>query len=232
VIEVRKLHKVYGEGKAKRPVLEGIDLKVAQGEMLAVEGVSGCGKTTLLNLLGGLDRDFDGDVEVDGRSLAALSDAELAAFRNDAVGFVFQHFHLLDHLTLAENVALPAFFRTTPMHAAASRERAREVLERVGLADRLDDVPTRLSGGQKQRVAIARALFNSPRLLLCDEPTGNLDTQTGQQILDLFGDLNSSGELTQLIVTHESRVSQVAQRVIRMEDGRILSDGPPEGGRT
>ena len=231
MIEVRALHKVYGEGKARRPVLQGIDLQVSGGEMVAVEGVSGCGKTTLLNLIGGLDRDFSGEISVDGRSLASLGDRDLAAFRNEAVGFVFQHFHLLDHLTLGENVSLPAFFRRTPMPAADSRTRAHQVLERVGLGDRLDDVPTRLSGGQKQRVAIARALFNGPRLLLCDEPTGNLDTRTGQQILDLFGELSAAGELTQVIVTHESRVSQVARRVIRMEDGRILSDGPPAGGQ-
>jgi putative ABC transport system ATP-binding protein len=230
LVRIRDLHKTYGQGKLAREVLRGIDLEIAAREALAIEGVSGCGKTTLLNLLGGLDREFSGTIEVQGKSLASLSDPELAAFRNQTVGFVFQHFHLLDALTLAENVCLPAAFGPRAMPPRAALERAREVLERVGLADRLGDLPTRLSGGQKQRVAIARSLFFRPPLLLCDEPTGNLDTHTGQQILDLFASLQQTEGVTLVIVTHEARVSSVARRRIRMEDGRILSETRSEEG--
>ncbi len=230
MIRIRGLEKTYGAGEAAREVLHGLDLDVADGEMISVEGVSGCGKTTLLNLIGGLDRDYRGTIEVAGRDLASLREPDLASFRNSKVGFVFQHFHLLDHLTLAENVSLPAFFSKGGSDPGARRNRATEVLDRVGLADRVDDLPTRLSGGQKQRVAIARALFNRPDLILCDEPTGNLDTETGQHVLDLFTSLNQDEGITLVLVTHEHRVSMAARRVIRLEDGVIVSDSRAPGG--
>jgi ABC-type lipoprotein export system ATPase subunit len=223
VISIRGLEKHYGTGNVRREVLRGIDLEVASGELIAVEGVSGCGKTTLLNLMGGLDRGYTGEIVVDGRDLAKLDDPALARFRNQVVGFVFQHFHLLPQRSCGENVALPSFFAPVPAAEGDVLRRAHEVLERVGLGDRLSDLPTRMSGGQKQRLAIARALFNRPRLLLCDEPTGNLDTATGAQILDLFRSLNEQDGITLVIVTHEPRVSAVTRRVIRMEDGQILS---------
>ena len=229
MIRIAGLQKRYGRGTAVREVLRGIDLHVAPGELVAVEGVSGCGKTTLLNLVGGLDRVFQGRIAVAGHDLATLDDRSLAVFRNGTVGFVFQHFYLLDHLTCGENVALPAFFAPRSPRAADATRRAREVLARVGLESRFDDPPTRLSGGQKQRLAIARAIFNHPRLILCDEPTGNLDTATGNQILELFRSLNTEDGITLVIVTHEPRVSAVARRVIRMEDGRIaVVTAPPE----
>jgi len=226
VIRIAGLHKSYGRGSTAREVLRGIDLEVAAGELVAVEGVSGCGKTTLLNLVGGLDRGYTGRIAVAGQDLAGLDDRQLAGFRNHTVGFVFQHFYLLDHLSCGENVALPAFFCTDPVLPAEAAARAREALARVGLAERCDDLPTRLSGGQKQRLAIARAIFQRPRLILCDEPTGNLDTATGSQILALFRSLNAEEGITLVIVTHEPRVSVVAHRVIRMEDGKILDAAP------
>ncbi|MDY0063020.1 MAG: ABC transporter ATP-binding protein [Myxococcota bacterium] len=227
MIEISGLSKSYGQGAARREVLAGIDLQVAGGELVSVEGISGCGKTTLLNLIGGLDRDHTGRIVVGGCDLGTLDDRGLARFRNETVGFVFQHFYLLDHMTCGENVLLPSFFADRPTPAASLRARAQEVLGRVGLATRIDDLPTRLSGGQKQRLAIARALFAQPRLMLCDEPTGNLDSATGEQILELFRTLNREEGLTLVIVTHEPRVSAVAQRVIRMEDGKIVAGARP-----
>lgn len=229
IIRTSRLCKSYGRGAVARKVLDGIDLQVRAGEMVAVEGISGCGKTTLLNLLGGLDRSYTGCIEVQGQDLSRLGDKELALFRNRMVGFVFQHFHLLDHMSCGENVALPAFFSPQGRPRPTLTARTREVLAWVGLADRIDDLPTRLSGGQKQRVAIARAMFNHPRLILCDEPTGNLDTTTGRQILEIFRSLNQEEGITLVVVTHERRVSEVARRVVRMEDGRVLSDRPSRG---
>ncbi len=199
------------------PVLRRISLSLGRGELVALVGRSGSGKSTLLHIIGGLDRAFRGSARVLGLDLATLGDRELADFRNRRVGLVFQSFHLLDHLTCGENVALPAFFAT-----AKRVGDAREALDRVGLADFATKLPGQLSGGQKQRVAIARALFHRPDLLLADEPTGNLDTETGQKILELFQALHGDG-LTLLIVTHEERISRAARRVIQLEDGRLLS---------
>jgi putative ABC transport system ATP-binding protein len=216
VARVSHLEKRYGS----QAVLRDVALTVDEGELVSLIGRSGSGKSTLLHILGGLDRRYSGSVEVLGRELAKLSDAGLADFRNREVGFIFQSFNLLDHLTVRENVALPAFFGDGPSDAA--RARADEALERVGVRDKADARPGELSGGQKQRVAIARALFARPRLLLADEPTGNLDSETGGQIIDLFRALNADG-LTLVIVTHEERVSQAARRILRVDDGRILA---------
>jgi putative ABC transport system ATP-binding protein len=216
VIRLEGVEKRYGT----QPVLRGVSLTVADKELLSLVGRSGSGKSTLLSIMGGLDRRYSGQARVLGHDLHALNDAQLARFRNREVGFVFQAFNLLDHLSARENVSLPAYFADGP--SADADARARAALERVGMADKAESRPSELSGGQKQRVAIARALFHQPKLLLCDEPTGNLDSETGRQIIELFSQLNGGG-LTLVIVTHEERVSSVASRVIRLEDGALVS---------
>jgi putative ABC transport system ATP-binding protein len=216
VIRLEGVEKRYG-GEA---VLRGVSLSVAPGELLSLVGRSGSGKSTLLSIIGALDRRYRGKATVLDHDLHALDEPSLARFRNREVGFVFQAFNLLDHLTARENVSLPAYFADGPSPRAD--ERALAALARVGIADKANARPSELSGGQKQRVAIARALFHEPKLLLCDEPTGNLDSDTGRQIIELFAELNRGG-LTLVIVTHEERVSSVARRVVRLEDGRIVA---------
>jgi putative ABC transport system ATP-binding protein len=202
-------------------VLRGVDLDVEPGAFVSVTGPSGCGKTTLLNLVGGLDRHYAGRVEVCGSDLARASDAALAQLRRRRIGFVFQAFHLLDHLTCRENVALPWFFADGVLARGEALERADAMLERVGIGARAGDLPTRLSGGQKQRVAIARALFNRPEIILSDEATGSLDAVTAQQITDLYVGLNRNDGITLLVVTHRERAVRAAGRVLRLEDGRL-----------
>ena len=221
LIKLRNVSKHYPTGKLRHQVLHDVDLEVQEGEFLAVVGTSGSGKSTLLNIIGGLDTHFTGQVEVADHRLSSLTDAELSRFRNEKVGFIFQQFNLLEHLSCAENVALPSVF-APPAAAEAVEERARQALQRVGMEERAGDLPANLSGGQKQRIAIARALFNHPPVLLCDEPTGNLDRKTGQQIIDLFTTLNGEDGRTLIIVTHESRVSCAAHRVLKLEDGRFV----------
>ncbi|HEX2572250.1 MAG TPA: ABC transporter ATP-binding protein [Polyangia bacterium] len=223
VVALERVSKRFGAEQ----ILRDVSLTVEAGEMIALMGRSGSGKSTLLHLVGGLDRTYEGTIRVLGQDLGALSDGALSALRNEQVGFVFQSFHLLDHLSVLENVALPALLargrRVGELGEAPAR--AREALSRVGMLDKAEALPSRLSGGQKQRVAIARALFHRPRLILADEPTGNLDSETGQQIIDLFRELNAEG-LTLFMVTHEERVSAAARRVVRIEDGRIANDQP------
>jgi len=216
MIEIRGLCKSYPGAGA---VLDGLDLDVAQGEAIALVGRSGVGKTSLLNVIGGLDRDFDGRVAIHGKELKTLSDRALADFRNQTIGFVFQGFHLLPHLTALENVLLPTFFESGERTDA--EQRARRALERVDLPAAGNGYPGRLSGGQRQRLAVARALVSGPRLLLCDEPTGNLDQQTGEAILDLLVGLRESEGLTLVFVTHEARVSCRADRVLVLEGGEL-----------
>ncbi len=206
----------------RQEVLRGVSLAVEPGEMVALVGRSGSGKSTLLHIIGGLDRDYQGTVICCGKDLSRLSDRELSLFRNQEIGLVFQAFHLLDHLSCVENVMLPDAFAREPLSRGEALSRATLALDRVDLAGRASALPVHLSGGQKQRVAIARALFYRPRLLLCDEPTGNLDSHTGQQIIELFQTLHKDG-LTLILVTHEERISQVAQRVVRLADGKIES---------
>lgn len=225
LISLRGVNKWYGTGAGRQQILFAVDVEILEGELVSIVGTSGSGKSTLLNIVGGLDRQYQGTVEVLGRRYGKLSDRQLSKLRNQQIGFVFQAFNLLDHLTCWENVALPAFFgkpRENP------QKRAEAMLERVGLGKKIHAKPSNLSGGQKQRVAIARALFNEPKLLLCDEPTGNLDSKTGAQIIDMFSMLNSEEGITVLIVTHEIRVSRVADRHIRLEDGRVVDVGPME----
>jgi len=218
VVRLRDVTKSYGAGAAKTQVLRGVSLDVAEGELVALVGQSGSGKSTLLNIIGGLDQPDGGEVEVLGVDTVAAGDARRAQLRNRSIGFVFQAFNLMDHLTCLDNVTIPAAFSRDVRDVPA---RGREALRRVGLSDFANRYPGELSGGQKQRVAIARALFGSPALLLCDEPTGNLDSETGKEVIDFFRELNAKDKVTLVIVTHERRVSSVAQRVIAMRDGMI-----------
>ncbi|MFT3838535.1 MAG: ABC transporter ATP-binding protein [Myxococcaceae bacterium] len=218
MVRVKGLTKSYPDGeRGTLQVLSGIDLALEEGEWLAITGRSGSGKSTLLHVLGGLDSDYTGEVEVAGEKLAGLDDARLSQFRNARVGFVFQSFHLVQGLTAAQNVALPSFFNGK---AEATRARALECLERVGLAGKAERSPAQLSGGERQRVAIARALFAKPKLLLCDEPTGNLDGATGAEIIALFQSLHKDG-LSLVSVTHEERVSKAASRSLELKEGRL-----------
>ncbi len=226
MIRARELRKGYRDGAVNVRVLNGLDLEVGAGEFVAVVGPSGSGKSTLLHVLGGLDGTYDGQVEVAGEKLKELDDAALARFRNRQVGFVFQSFHLIPNLTALQNVLLPAFFAVAAVNAE-QRKRAEETLARVGMGEKKDRVPSQLSGGERQRVAIARALFAKPKLLLCDEPTGNLDETTGGEVIELFRQLHRDG-LTILVVTHEDRMSIVAQRVLYLMGG-VLRDAPGEG---
>jgi putative ABC transport system ATP-binding protein len=193
---------------------------VAAGDFVALLGPSGSGKSSLLHVLGGLDTDYEGDVTVLGEPLRGLSDARRSLLRNQRIGFVFQSFHLVPTLTAAQNVALPAIFAPDAVPDADARARA--ALVRVGLGEKADRKPTELSGGERQRVAIARALFSRPPLLLCDEPTGNLDDATGQQIVDLFKSLNAEDKVTLVVVTHSTQVAQAARRVLRLQAGQIV----------
>ena len=223
MIRISDVHKQYPGSTKDEAALRGCSLVIEEGEYVAIVGTSGSGKTTLLNIIGGLDTEYSGTVAVAGRDLKTMSDRELAGFRNSQIGFVFQHFSLLDHLTALENVALPHHFaqQATGVDPVA---RATETLTDLGLAGKLHERPVNLSGGQKQRVAIARALFFNPRVLLCDEPTGSLDTKTGEQIIQTFESLNAAG-YTVVIITHEARVSEVAKRLVRIEDGLIVPEG-------
>jgi ABC-type lipoprotein export system ATPase subunit len=225
VVRLTNISRQYGRGEQATHALRSVSLEVPAGVLVKIVGTSGSGKTTLLNIIGGLDTDYTGTAVVAGRNLKDLGDRELSRFRNQTVGFVFQHFHLLDHLDALQNVALAAFFADGDIRRAP--ERAEEVLVRVGLKEKLRQLPGQLSGGQKQRVAIARALFNRPRLILADEPTGNLDTRTGGQVIALFQSLNQEDGLTVVAVTHEEQLFRLADKSIRLEDGRVVGMHAP-----
>jgi putative ABC transport system ATP-binding protein len=221
VIRLRGVTKTFRDAGGEVPILRGVDLDVAEGEMVAIVGPSGSGKSTLLYVAGGLDRDYGGEAVVAGVPLAGLSAEARADLRNRAVGFVFQSFNLLQGLSALENVMLPGLLRRGGQDgAAALRDRAAKALADVGLADKAGQPPARLSGGERQRVAIARALFARPKVLLADEPTGNLDAVTGEGIIRQFAELARAG-LTVLVVTHEERVSRAASRVLHLADGRL-----------
>ena len=221
VVRLRDVTKAYGTGAAKAQVLRGVSFDIDKGELIALVGQSGSGKSTLLNIIGGLDKPDAGEVEVMGIDTLHATDARRARLRNETMGFVFQAFNLLDHLTVLSNVTLPSSFSHYTKHDEID-DRGREALRKVGLSDFAHRKPGELSGGQKQRVAIARALFGSPELLLCDEPTGNLDSDTGREVIDFFRELNAKDGVTLLIVTHERRISSVAKRVIAMRDGMLV----------
>jgi putative ABC transport system ATP-binding protein len=221
MIELAGVSKVF-DGKRKVVALENIDLAIGRGEMVAIVGPSGSGKSTLLNLIGGLDRPSGGEIRIDGSALGGLSDDELTRVRRDKIGFVFQFFNLLPTLTCLENVALPLHLRGWPRKKID--ERARELLELVQLGNRLDHTPEELSGGERQRVAIARALSVFPPILLADEPTGNLDTRTGAEILKLVHDVHERLGATVLIVTHDVTVARSCPRTLTLCDGHIVGD--------
>jgi lipoprotein-releasing system ATP-binding protein len=215
------LAKTYTLGKRALEVLRGVNLEVAHGEFLALRGASGAGKSTLLHLIGGLDTPNAGEIHFDGQNLGTYSAAELTHFRNHRVGFVFQAYHLLPELSALENVCLPARMARTPAGQAAAH--GRDLLTWVGLKDRMDHKPYELSGGEQQRVAIARALINEPELLLADEPTGNLDSHTGGEIIELLKQLRAGKQTTLVIATHDAKVAANAERVVELVDGQIQS---------
>jgi ABC-type lipoprotein export system ATPase subunit len=219
LLRARALTKTYAMGKRTLEVLRGVDLTVARGEFLALRGASGAGKSTLLHLIGGLDSPNAGEIFFNGQNLAKFSEGELTHFRNRRAGFVFQAYHLLPELDALENVCLPA--RMARMATAKVEARGRELLTRVGLKERADHKPSELSGGEQQRVAIARALINEPELLLADEPTGNLDSHTGGEIIELLKGLRVERQMTLIIATHDAKVAAHAQRVVELADGRI-----------
>jgi putative ABC transport system ATP-binding protein len=221
VIRLRGVTKAFRDAGREVPILRGVDLDVAAGELVAIVGPSGSGKSTLLYVAGALDRDFGGEARVAGVELGGLSAEARAALRNREIGFVFQSFNLLQGLSALENVMLPGLLRRGGAGATAEiRDRAGQALADVGLADKAGQPPARLSGGERQRVAIARALFARPKVVLADEPTGNLDAVTGEGIIRQFADLAGAG-LTVLVVTHEERVSRAASRVLHLDDGRL-----------
>ena len=229
MLRARGLRKDYGRGGGLVRAVDEVDLDVVAGETLAVMGPSGCGKSTLLHLLGGLDRPTAGEIWLAGQSLGRLTERALARLRRDAVGFVFQAFHLMDELTAVENVELPALLAGRSPRTA--RQRAAGLLERVGLADRAGFLPSALSGGQRQRVAIARALVADPLAVLADEPTGNLDSQATLEVLRLFDCLHADGQ-TLVIVTHDPRIAATADRMITMRDGAFADETRLTGGTT
>jgi len=211
-------------------VLRGIDLTIGAHDFVSIVGRSGSGKTTLLNLIGGLDTAYDGQIAVDGEDLRSFADVELSELRNRMVGYVFQAYHLLDHLTCRENVSVAALFARGEMRRDASRVRlrAQEVLATVGLDGAGRRRPSTLSGGERQRVALARALFHKPAILLCDEPTGNLDVETGREIVELLSDLHRNGDMTIIAATHDETIAAAGARVLRLRDGRFV-DAEGEG---
>ena len=219
MIKIRNLCKTFQRpGEAMLKVLQEVDFSVDEGEFVAIVGPSGSGKSTLMNILGLLDRPDSGDYELNGKSVADLSPEERARVRNEAIGFVFQQFHLLPRTTATENVELPMLYSK---HSDAEiRRKAREALCRVGLEERLTHYPSELSGGQQQRVAIARAIVNDPAVVLADEPTGNLDQKSGKQIMDLFRELNRNGS-TILLITHNDAIANTASRVVHIDDGQL-----------
>jgi putative ABC transport system ATP-binding protein len=223
VIQVEDVHKYYDLGETKVHALRGVDLKIEPGEFVGIMGSSGSGKSTFMNMLGCLDKPSSGRYILEGTDVSRLDKKELAAVRNGKLGFVFQGFNLLSRTTALENVELPTLYAR--MEKADRLARAKEVLEMVGLGERLDHFPSQLSGGQQQRVAIARALVNRPAILLADEPTGNLDSRTSVEIMQIFQELNENG-LTIVLVTHEPDVAQFAKRIVVFRDGKIRHDDP------
>jgi putative ABC transport system ATP-binding protein len=220
MIELIDVRKVYKAGRFEVVALDGVNLKVEEGEFIAIMGPSGSGKSTMLNLIGCLDKPTSGKVIINGVDTSKLSDKELTDLRRDTIGFIFQHYYLIPTLTALENVELPMVFKGIPK--SEREKKAKELLSLVGLAKEADRKPKELSGGQQQRVAIARALANDPSILLCDEPTGNLDTRNGKIIMDIIKKLNKEKNVTVVLVTHDPATAEYADRIIRMRDGRIL----------
>ena len=229
VLVAAGLGKTYPLPKGELRIFEGLDFELAPGELVAVMGASGVGKTTLLNLLGGLDRPTEGRVYLDGEDLFAGDDREVASIRNRKIGFVFQVYHLLPEFTALENVSFPPMIGGTPRKEAFRR--AAELLREVGLEDKVPSRPSQLSGGEQQRVAIARALVKGAPIILADEPTGNLDTKTSIEIMELFVKLNEGSRITLVLVTHEPDIAAYSQRIVRFRDGRLVGDERLSGPR-
>ncbi|MBQ2294278.1 MAG: ABC transporter ATP-binding protein [Spirochaetales bacterium] len=221
LVILRDVWKIFSMGNTEVQALRGVSLSIHQGEILSIMGPSGSGKSTCMNMIGCLDRPTKGDVIINGRNTATMNENELATFRNKTVGFVFQQYFLLPNLNVLENVMLPLRYQKIPMEQR--RERAEEALVRIGLADRLTHKPNELSGGQRQRVAIARATVTKPMLILADEPTGALDSETGHSVLDLFQEINAEGTAI-VIVTHDQEIGKTAPRMVKIKDGLLSED--------
>ena len=221
LIELRDIYKTYHLGEVDVPVLKGVSLVVAQGELVALMGVSGSGKSTLMNILGCLDHPTSGKYWLDGQEVSRLSADQRALLRNHKLGFVFQNFNLLPRTSAMENVMMPLSYTAQSLSDREVRRRAKELLDRVELSDRMHHEPSQLSGGEQQRVAIARALINRPAILLADEPTGNLDSHTSEDVLQLFGQLNEEEGITVILVTHNINIAHHAKRIIQIRDGEI-----------
>ncbi len=224
VVRATDIVKRYGDGKATKVAVDHVSLDVEAGEFLAILGPSGCGKSTLLGILGCLDRTFEGKLSLFEQDVRAMRDAELARLRGARIGFVFQAFHLLGHVDARENVLAPTLFVRERPDETKLRKRADDLLDEVGLGGRGDDMPSTMSGGERQRLAVARALLLEPELLLCDEPTGNLDLETGRSVTELFTRLHEERGLTIVAVTHEEQLAQAASRIIRLAAGKVVEE--------
>ncbi|MFA5063012.1 MAG: ABC transporter ATP-binding protein [Candidatus Omnitrophota bacterium] len=223
MLEAKNIHKVYNDGKKDLAVLKGISLRIEEGSFIAIVGPSGAGKSTLLHVLGGLDVPTQGEVKFQGQNVYRLADAELARIRNEKIGFVFQFYHLLGEFTVLENVLMPVLISDNAQNAKQkAREKSLELLNKFGLEERLNHLPSQLSGGEKQRVAIARSLINNPEVLLCDEPTGNLDSKTGAEIIALTRKINLENKMTVVLVTHNTELTKQADKVYHLRDGVLV----------
>jgi len=224
MLQAKNIHKVYNNGKKALEVLKGVDLDIEKGKFIAIVGPSGAGKSTLLNILGGLDNPTEGEVIFEKEDIYSLKDLEISRVRNKKIGFVFQFYHLLSEFTVLENIVMPALINSKlKIQNSKLKEKALEFLKQVGLSDRATYFPSQLSGGEKQRVAIVRGLINQPSLLLCDEPTGNLDSGTGEEIISLIKKINLENRMTVVLVTHNIELAKVADRIYYLRDGILVN---------
>ncbi len=226
LINLQNVYKIYKTGETEVHALDGISLAISRGEFVAIVGASGCGKTTCMNIIGCLDVPTSGSYHLAGEDVLAMDDNAKAKLRNKTLGFIFQQYNLIPKLNLCENVELAMLYAGMP--AGERHKRSLQLLEKVGLADKANNVPNQLSGGQQQRVAIARALAGEPAVILADEPTGALDSQTGREVLDILRQLNQEGR-TVVLITHDNSIARQAQRIVRLEDGKIIYDGSADG---
>ena len=223
MLQAKALHKIYKNAANPLAVLKGIDLTIQEGDVVAIVGPSGAGKSTLLHILGGLDQPTSGDVFLEDENLYALNDTQRARIRNSKFGFIFQFYHLLPEFTALENVIVPGLVQGNLKNDESLRAKALDLLDQVGLSQRVAHKPNQLSGGEQQRVAIARALINQPKIIFCDEPTGNLDSESGQAIVKLLMELNAKNKQTLVIVTHNENIAKISRRTIHMRDGRLTA---------